>query len=101
MSGAVLRNLMLICLGPLLCMRAQAADLQAFISKQCMECHDHATRKAGLSFESLNAEITSANAQDWLKALQQLERRTMPPADPQHIQADHAAIGCRSAHGDA
>ncbi len=60
---------------------APAADLASFIAKQCMECHDQATRKAGLSLESLAAGVTTANAKDWLKVLEQLERRNMPPAD--------------------
>ncbi len=81
MPGSAPLRIAIACLGALLCLRAQAADLQAFVSKHCMECHDQETRKAGLSFSSLPAEMTSATAPEWLKALEQLERRTMPPPD--------------------
>jgi hypothetical protein len=70
-------------LGLLGAMMAQGAELRAFISKQCLECHDQATRKSGLSLEGLDEGVTSANAKDWLRALEQLERRTMPPSDAQ------------------
>ena len=83
--------LMSVCLGSL-----QAAELKTFVSKHCTECHDDATRKAGLSVESLGASVTSGNAKDWLKMLEQLERRDMPPVNANEAQPSaaerHAAI---------
>ncbi len=64
-----------------LAVAAQAGDLKEFVSAHCFDCHDNATRKGKLSLESLGPEITAANAKEWLKALEQIERRTMPPAD--------------------
>src|SRR5207244_3317788 len=75
-----------LCIGSLNSPSVQAADLRAFVSKQCMECHDDATRKGGLSVETLNADITTANAKVWLKMLEQLERRNMPPANANEAQ---------------
>lgn len=72
---------------------AAAADLPAFVSAHCIDCHDNATKKGKLSLEALGSEITAANAKDWLRVLEQIERRTMPPADEdQPSEADrHAA----------
>ncbi len=60
---------------------AQAGDLKEFVSAHCLDCHDNATRKGKLSLEALGPEISATNAKEWLKALEQIERRTMPPAD--------------------
>ncbi|HEV7405613.1 MAG TPA: DUF1592 domain-containing protein [Chthoniobacteraceae bacterium] len=59
----------------------RAADLDAFITNRCLDCHDDTSKKGKLSLEALGPDITAANAKTWLKALEQIERRTMPPAD--------------------
>ncbi|WP_082408485.1 c-type cytochrome domain-containing protein [Verrucomicrobium spinosum] len=56
-------------------------DLGTFVSERCLDCHDDSTKKGGFSMEHLDATITPANAKDWLKVLQQIERQNMPPAD--------------------
>lgn len=58
-----------------------AADVKSFIETHCIDCHDDATKKGGLSFEALDPAINSTNAREWLKVLEQTERHTMPPAD--------------------
>ena len=58
-----------------------AGDLKTFVSDYCMDCHDDATEKGGLSMEKLSTVITAANSKDWLRILEQAERHTMPPAD--------------------
>ena len=63
-----------------MCALSQSADLKTIVTARCFDCHDNATRKAALSIESLNFDITEANAKDWLKILEQLERGNMPPA---------------------
>jgi hypothetical protein len=65
----------------LLSATAHAADLKSFVAAHCLDCHDNATRKGKLSLEALGDQVDSANARDWLKALEQIERGTMPPAD--------------------
>ena len=52
-----------------------------FVATHCFDCHDDATHKGKLSLESLSDEITDGNARQWLKVLEQIERRNMPPAD--------------------
>lgn len=71
-----------------------ADGIKGFVSDHCMDCHDNATKKAGFSVESLADTVTSANAGDWLKMLEQIERRNMPPADEDQPSAEdrHAAI---------
>jgi len=59
----------------------QAGDFKTFAATYCIDCHDDATRKGKLSIESLSADVTSANAKDWLNILEQTERRLMPPPD--------------------
>ncbi|WP_050029728.1 DUF1592 domain-containing protein [Verrucomicrobium sp. BvORR034] len=56
-------------------------DLGTFVSDRCLDCHDDSTKKGGFSMEHLDSAITPANAKDWLKVLQQIERQNMPPAD--------------------
>ena len=90
------RILLSVCLGWLGSVTVKAEDLKTFVSKHCMECHDDATRKAGVSIESLGANINPANAGRWLNVLEQLERRNMPPLNADGAQPSaserHAAI---------
>lgn len=55
--------------------------VQAFVAAHCLACHDDATREFGVSLESLGQSVTDATAAGWLKALEQIERGTMPPPD--------------------
>lgn len=54
-------------------------NVSAFVSERCMDCHDDATRKGDVSLESLGDAVTDASAVGWLRALEQIERGTMPP----------------------
>ena len=60
---------------------ASADELRTLIAQNCLDCHDNATHKADLSLESLNDAVTAENAPVWLRVLEQIERRNMPPAD--------------------
>jgi hypothetical protein len=53
--------------------------VRALVSERCMDCHDDATRKGDVSLESLGDSVTDATAAGWLRALEQIERGTMPP----------------------
>jgi len=55
------------------------ATVRALVSERCMDCHDDATRKGDVSLESLGDSVTDATAAGWLRALEQIERGTMPP----------------------
>ncbi len=65
----------------LTCTSLLAGGLEPFISEQCMDCHDDATKKGGFSVESLAPAVDQANAAAWLKVLEQTERHTMPPPE--------------------
>jgi hypothetical protein len=76
-------------LWPLACIQfAAAGDLGEFISNRCIDCHDNETAKGGISLEKMGETITADNAKDWLKILQQIERRSMPPANKEQPEKD-------------
>jgi len=69
-------------------------DLRDFVFERCMDCHDDATRKGEVSLESLGDSVTDATAIGWLRALEQIERGTMPPPKKEQPTAGerHAAV---------
>ena len=68
--------------------------VRTFVSTHCLACHDDATRESGVSLESLGDSVTDATAKGWLRALEQIERGTMPPPDQEQPTAEerHAAV---------
>jgi len=82
--------LFLLSVLPVISARAAVHEdgIKGFVSEHCMDCHDNATKKAGFSVESLADAVTSVNAGDWLKMLEQIERRNMPPADEDQPSAE-------------
>ncbi len=77
----MMRAIFIFTLVALLAAEVRAEDLTQFVSTHCLSCHDDATSKGKLSLESIGTEVTAANAEVWLKVLQQVERGAMPPAD--------------------
>jgi hypothetical protein len=74
--------------------------VQGFMAKHCMACHDDATRENGVSLESLGNAVTDATAAGWLKALEQIERGTMPPPEeeqPGSAERQAAALALEQA----
>lgn len=67
---------------------ADASEPGEFVSRRCLDCHDDASAKGGLSFENLDDKIGEENSRVWLKILQQVERRAMPPADEEQPSKD-------------
>ena len=68
------------------------ADFEALLSNSCLDCHDDATEKGGLSLETLDSAINGQNAVIWQKALEQVERGFMPPAGkPQPTKQEREA----------
>lgn len=75
-------------------------DLHAFLSTHCFDCHNDTTTEGDVSFESLGDSVTDATAFDWQRALEQIERGTMPPATmrlPSAKEREAAAIALESA----
>jgi hypothetical protein len=73
---------------------ASAEELRTLIVQNCLDCHDNETHKADLSLESLGDAVTAENASVWLRVLEQIERRNMPPADEAQPseEARHQAV---------
>ena len=73
---------------------AISGAVRTFVSTHCLACHDDATRESGVSLESLGDSVTDATAKGWLRALEQIERGTMPPPDQEQPTAEerHAAV---------
>jgi hypothetical protein len=72
---------------------AVSADLKSFVAARCLGCHDDATREAGVSLEAIGETVTDASAAGWLRALEQIERGTMPPpSEEQPTAAERQAV---------
>jgi hypothetical protein len=68
-----------------------------FVSEHCIDCHDDSTRKGSVSLEALGESVSDSTAKGWLRALEQIERGTMPPSKkkqpaPRERQAAVAAL---------
>lgn len=68
--------------------------VRTFITSHCLECHDNAASSGDVSFETLGSAMTDVTAAGWLRALEQIERGTMPPRDKQQPTATerHAVV---------
>ena len=68
--------------------------VRALVSERCMDCHDDATSKGDFSLESLGDSVTDVTTTGWLRALEQIERGTMPPPKKKQPTAEerHAAV---------
>lgn len=72
---------------------ALSEKARTFLSDRCMDCHDEATRKGDISLESLGHAVNDATAAGWLRALEQIERGTMPPPNKsQPSQAEREGV---------
>jgi hypothetical protein len=66
---------------------AVTAEVRSFVKSRCLDCHDDATREAGVSLDALGDAVSDASAAGWLRALEQIERSTMPPPDQAQPEA--------------
>jgi hypothetical protein len=57
---------------------AHQSLLGKFIQSHCLDCHDKATRKAGLALDELLAADIDSNAEAWEKVVRKLTARQMP-----------------------
>jgi len=75
------------------------AAVRTIVSAHCLACHDDATREAGVSLESLGDSVTAVTAKGWLRALEQIERGTMPPPDEEQPAAENRRAAVLSLEG--
>jgi hypothetical protein len=71
-----------------------SGTVRAFVSERCMDCHDDSSSKGDVSLESLGDSVTDVTAAAWLRALEQIERGTMPPPKKKQPTAEerHRAV---------
>jgi hypothetical protein len=55
--------------------------LTQFIESNCLDCHDDATKTAGLALEGILSQDIPRNAEVWEKVVRKLTARQMPPRD--------------------
>jgi Protein of unknown function (DUF1592)/Protein of unknown function (DUF1588)/Protein of unknown function (DUF1585)/Protein of unknown function (DUF1587)/Protein of unknown function (DUF1595)/Planctomycete cytochrome C len=51
----------------------------ALVDHYCLDCHDSATKKGGVSLEELDATRPAANPEAWERVVRKLSHRQMPP----------------------
>src|SRR5262245_22847207 len=59
----------------------QPAVVREFVGQYCLDCHDTATKTAGLSLEALSGLAVEQNAESWERVVRRLRARQMPPPD--------------------
>ena len=58
---------------------ATSPNLPALVQTYCVACHSQNGAQGGISFDRLNPDRVSAEADTWERVLKQLRARTMPP----------------------
>ncbi|MDH3582841.1 MAG: DUF1587 domain-containing protein, partial [Phycisphaerae bacterium] len=72
--------LFLFCVGITAPTRAAAPVVQAFLDRHCIDCHDDAEKKAGLSVESLKAAYSDPKLhRTWVRIFDRVREGEMPP----------------------
>jgi hypothetical protein len=63
------------------------------VQEYCLDCHDSASKEAGLSLEALAAGDVAAHAPEWEKVVRKLRTRQMPPiGEPRPDEATYDAV---------
>jgi len=69
-----------------------ATDLQPFLQKHCLECHDAEMKKGGLDLSALKFELANpTNFSKWVTAYDRVNDGEMPPkkkAQPEAVERD-------------
>ena len=69
-----------------------AADLQPFLQKHCLECHDAEMKKGGLDLSALKFDLANpTNFSQWVTAFDRVNDSEMPPkkkAQPEAVERD-------------
>lgn len=75
-------------LGVVLPFEADVSDMAAFMQKNCVECHDMATKEGGLDLTSIKFDIAEPdNFSKWVRIHDRVAKGEMPPADAQRPSA--------------
>ena len=73
--------------------RTTVAAHRAFVQEYCLDCHDNASKEAGLSLEAIVGGDVAAHAVQWEKVVRKLRARQMPPAgEPRPDEATYDAV---------
>jgi hypothetical protein len=59
---------------------APAANVERFVVKYCVECHDAEMKKGGLNLEGIKFEAEGTNFGAWVKVFDRVVNGEMPPA---------------------
>lgn len=71
---------------------ANAQHFRQFLLDNCLDCHDAATRTAGLALDELLDEPYAQHAEPWESVLRMLATRQMPPSDvPRPAESQYEA----------
>ncbi len=69
------------------------AGHRAFVQEYCLDCHDDASKEAGLSLEAIAPGDVAAHADEWERVVRKLRTRQMPPIDePRPDEATYQAV---------
>jgi hypothetical protein len=67
-----------------------------FVSLNCLDCHDDATKTAGLSLEAVIGERVDQRPEIWEQVVRRLQARQMPPREVPRPEEDHYNKAIRS-----
>ena len=60
--------------------RALQADMESFLGKHCLDCHDSTTRKGKLDLSQGKPDLANPEAfARWVKVFDKIDRNEMPP----------------------
>src|SRR6184192_649965 len=80
MRPGVLLSRIIFVLAAISCTAAQRAELDKFIGKRCLECHDTETKKAGLDLSALKFDLNDPqNFSTWIDVHDRVTTGEMPP----------------------
>lgn len=70
-----------------------ATVLSRFVESHCIECHDKATKTAGLALDDISAVHISRQTEVWEKVVRKLTSRQMPPREsPRPEEREYDAV---------
>ena len=71
--------------------RALQADMESFLGKHCLDCHDSTTRKGKLDLSQGKPDLANPEAfARWVKVFDKIDRNEMPP--PKRVRPSRAEI---------
>jgi hypothetical protein len=82
---------------------ASESALKRLIESHCLDCHDTATKKAGLALDKLVEDAVERHPEEWEKVVRKLTARQMPPqGEPRPAEGEYdSAVSWLAAPLDA